>query len=99
MIRAFSDKKWLAIEIAGDSRAALLACVQTPLYFFSATCEAVRNSLSPVSFLNAQPSIAIFLPVMVLNSVSTTLWANRSFWYSFYAGQLYVTDGRSTASN
>ena len=41
LIRAFSDKKWLAMVMAGDSR------------------------VSPVSFLKAQPSMAIFLPVML----------------------------------
>ena len=56
-----------------------------------------HDSLSPVSFLKAQPSMAIFLPVMltvsainhhgegtyVLKRVSTTFRENRSFWCSF----------------
>jgi hypothetical protein len=41
------------------------------------------SRVSPVSFLNAQPRIAMRLPVMVLKRVSTTVREKRSFWYSF----------------
>ena len=54
--RAFSDRKWLQMPMAGDSRAARQS-------------KGLRidtlDILSPVSFLKAQPSIAIFLPVML----------------------------------
>jgi hypothetical protein len=42
------------------------------------------SRVSPVSFLKAQPKMAIFLPVMVLKRVSTTVREKRSFWYSFW---------------
>ena len=39
--------------------------------------------MSPVSFLNAKPKIAIFLPVTVLNMERTMFRLKRDFWYSF----------------
>jgi hypothetical protein len=41
------------------------------------------SSHAPVSFLNAKPSIAMRLPVIVLNMRDTMMFAKRDFWKSF----------------
>jgi hypothetical protein len=40
------------------------------------------SRVSPVSFLNANPKIAMRLFVTVLNSLRTMCRENRRFWYS-----------------
>ena len=44
------------------------------------TKAAAVSRVSPVSFLKANPKIASFFPVTVLNILLTILWANRRFW-------------------
>jgi hypothetical protein len=60
----------------------MCSCARSPSSAL-ATYAAADSRTSPVSFLKANPRIAIFLPVTLLNMRETMVRAKRSFCQSF----------------